>query len=87
MEWLSFYVSGFSNFFKKKLINFQTLWNLCSIVWIFIQWNYLIFEIGILDSLLRKWNGSEFIKIANPRKILLKSEIFYNLIAFVLFRV
>ena len=43
------------------------------------QWNYLKLEIGMLDSPLRQWNGSEDFNILNFSKILLKFAIVFNI--------
>ena len=42
------------------------------------QWNYLKLEIGVMDSLLRQWNGFEDFNIVNFIKILLKFAIVFK---------
>ena len=43
------------------------------------QWNFLKQEIGILDSLLIKWNGFEDFNILNFSTILLNSAIVFKI--------
>ena len=43
------------------------------------QWNYWKLEIGILDSVLRQWNGFEDFNILNFSKILLKFAFVFSL--------
>ena len=51
------------------------------------QWNYLKQEIGILDSLLIKWNGFEDFNVLNFSTILLNSAIVFKIFEyFVLLR-
>ena len=42
------------------------------------KWNYLKPEIGILDSVLRQWNGFEDFIILNYSKILIKFAVVFK---------